>query len=135
MARYTWARRQAWRPSGYSPARYAGLAATTLLSQVLQQHVIERRGALHLRNVAAVVQHHRLGSRDVFRQRLGGGQGNEHVIAAPDDQGRGFDRAQFAVHYIFAAQNGVDEAVDGIAVVLAYVLGKYLLGYCVGGER
>src|ERR1700722_584327 len=112
MAKCTWARRPALRSSGCS-----------LLAQVLQQRLIKRRGALHLWNVAAVVQHYRLGARDILRQRLAGGQWNQRIVATPDYQGRGFERAQPAVNDIVATQNGIDEAVDGIPVVLAQVLG------------
>src|SRR5580658_9129598 len=96
-------------------------ARRPVLLQILQQGRIEWRGALGLRHVPAGIQDHALGAGDVFRESLAVRKWNERVLAAPDHQGRSFDRAQLAVHQVLTAQNRIEEAFDGVTVVLAQV--------------
>src|SRR5256885_17038322 len=55
-------------------------------SQKLGQRRVEWSAALHLRNVAALVQYRDLGAWDILCERLAGCERSEVIFATPDDQ-------------------------------------------------
>src|SRR5262249_46744642 len=85
-------------------------------AQKLQQRRIELRGLLYLRDVTAILDHHQLRAGDVFDESLADSERRQSVFLAPEREGRGFDRFDFAVEEIFAAQDRFDERIDRIAV-------------------
>src|SRR5262245_35023633 len=77
--------------------------------QKLQQRRIELRRLLYLRRVPALIDQRQLRALNVFGEGLAHSERRQSVVLAPEHKCRGFDRFDFAVEEIFAAQNRFDE--------------------------